>query len=328
MVRALARHARGHWFESSTAHHLKQPRCQPPETLNTNPDSLDGVKTSNLGTTSWHHFQLYQDFLDFKKSTRGITPASEEWFRWTVLVFLQAQPANIDVTRLTTGQIVEFLGIYNHMPWRKHGFYRALKTFYKWISTTYKVPNPFMDEFGNSTIEPPKLPQKVLPALQPEQVLELIQAAKGARNKAIVALLADSGARRSELASLKAQDVDLDKQRIRLIHGKGGKEGKLVFGKRTKQLLQEHMKDCAQEVSLFGLTSYSVQTMLRRLADRTGIPCTAHSFRRGFATQLRKAGLSELDICELGRWSSTAMVKRYTRSYEFEDAASRYQAIV
>ena len=130
------------------------------------------MKTSHSGNTSCQHFRLYQDFLNFKKSTRGITPASEEWFRWTVLVFLQAQPADVDVTRLTTGHIVEFLGIYNHMPWRKHGFYRALKTFYKWISTTYKVPNPFMDEFGNSTIDPPKLPQKVLPALQPEQVLE------------------------------------------------------------------------------------------------------------------------------------------------------------
>ncbi|MCZ6674220.1 MAG: hypothetical protein O7C75_14920 [Verrucomicrobia bacterium] len=39
-------------------------------------------------------------------------------------------------------------------------------------------------------------------------------------------------------------------------------------------------------------------------------------------------GLSELDIPELGRWSITAMVKRYSRAYTFEDAASRYKAIV
>ena len=46
------------------------------------------------------------------------------------------------------------------------------------------------------------------------------------------------------------------------------------------------------------------------------------------ATELRKQGLSELDIAELGRRSSTAMVKRYTKAYTFEDAASRYKAIV
>ena len=68
--------------------------------------------------------------------------------------------------------------------------------------------------------------------------------------------------------------------------------------------------------------------MLQRLEKGTGIKCNAHSFRRGFATELRKQGLSELDIAELGRWSSTAMVKRYSRAYTFEDAACRYKAIV
>lgn len=67
---------------------------------------------------------------------------------------------------------------------------------------------------------------------------------------------------------------------------------------------------------------------LRRLGDRVGIKCPSHSFRRGFATELRKQGLNELDIAELGRWSSTAMVKRYSRAYTFEDAASRYKPIV
>ena len=68
--------------------------------------------------------------------------------------------------------------------------------------------------------------------------------------------------------------------------------------------------------------------MLDRLGRKTGIHCNSHSFRRGFATELRRQGLSELDIAELGRWSSTAMVKRYSRAYTFEDAASRYKAIV
>ena len=80
--------------------------------------------------------------------------------------------------------------------------------------------------------------------------------------------------------------------------------------------------------SLFELNTYGVQSMLRRLGDKVGFNCSAHSFRRGFATELRKQGLSELDVAELGRWSSTAMVKRYSKAYTFEDAASRYTAIV
>ena len=68
--------------------------------------------------------------------------------------------------------------------------------------------------------------------------------------------------------------------------------------------------------------------MLRRLQVRTGIKCNAHSFLRGFATDLRRKGLSELDIAELGRWSSTEMVQRDSKAYTFQDAATRYKAIV
>ena len=50
--------------------------------------------------------------------------------------------------------------------------------------------------------------------------------------------------------------------------------------------------------------------------------------RRGFATELRRKGLGELDIAELGRWSSVVMVKRYSRAYTFDDAAKRYKPIV
>ena len=77
-----------------------------------------------------------------------------------------------------------------------------------------------------------------------------------------------------------------------------------------------------------GSIKWGVKSMLDRLEKRTGIHCNSHAFRRGFATELRKQGLSELNIAELSRWSRTAVVKRYSRAYTFEDAASRYIAIV
>jgi len=110
--------------------------------------------------------------------------------------------------------------------------------------------------------------------------------------------------------------------------GKGNKEGFIVFGSRTQQLLQQYVEECQPEGSLFGLTSYGIQAMLFKLEKRTGIKCNAHSFRRMFAVELRKAGVNELDIVQLGRWSNVSMVQRYTKSYTFEDAASRYQDII
>ena len=272
--------------------------------------------------------QLYEDFLNFKKSTRGITPKSEDWFKDTVWTFLKSQPVTVDVTRLTTSDIATFLGRYNDKPHSKHSFYRALRLFYQWISTTYKLPNPFIDEFGNPVIRPPRIPEKALPTMDPNTAFDLIiQSIDSPRDVVIISLLMESGARRSEMANIKVDDLDLENRRIQVI-GKGGKLGWLIFGERTHGFLQHYLNESQPTDSLFGLSSDGIKTMLRRLENKTGVKCNAHTFRRGFATELRKKGLNELDIAELGRWNSTAMVKRYTRKFEFEDAAARYQDII
>ena len=110
--------------------------------------------------------------------------------------------------------------------------------------------------------------------------------------------------------------------------GKGDKEGHLVFGPTTKRFLTAYIEEAKPTDTLLGLTTQGLKTVLRRLGQKTGIKCNAHSFRRGFATELRRKGLNELDIAELGRWSSTVMVKRYSMAYTFDDAAKRYQPLV
>ena len=110
--------------------------------------------------------------------------------------------------------------------------------------------------------------------------------------------------------------------------GKGEKEGYLVFGPKTKALLVQYIAEAQPTGALFDLNSEGIKTMLRRLETRTGIKANAHSFRRGFATELRRQGVGVLDTKELGRWSSVAMVERYTRAYTFDEAAQRYKPIV
>ena len=58
----------------------------------------------------------------------------------------------------------------------------------------------------------------------------------------------------------------------------------------------------------------------------TGIPCNAHSFRRAFASILRRSGVDTMTIKDLGRWESLEMVQRYTRSVTFQDSMKFYKA--
>ena len=268
---------------------------------------------------------LLDSFVNDKKATKGLTTSGEYWLRENLSRFLTWLTLPIEDVRRE--QIVEFLAMYDGKPWRKHSLYRALRTFWKWVSIHHAVPNPYIDRFGNSVIEPPKTPKDILYTVTPESVRLLIAAASGLRDKAIISLLADSGVRRSELANIQVEDIDLERHRIK-VQGKGGKEGFLVFGEATAALITHHMTEAQPQGLLFGLNSYGVQTMLRRLAVQTGIRCNAHSFRRGFATELRRKGLSGLDIAELGRWSSVEMVMRYSQAYTFDDAAKRYKPIV
>ena len=140
-------------------------------------------------------------------------------------------------------------------------------------------------------------------------------------------MLADSGARKSEFTSIRVNDLDLLHNRI-LVTGKGQKEGYLVFGERTKEFLMRYINEFHPVGSLFGLKPSGLSMVLRRIGDKAGIPVNPHAFRRGFATTLRKMGVGELDIQQLGRWDFLEMVRRYTKAFTFDDAAERYKPIV
>ena len=218
--------------------------------------------------------------------------------------------------------VLAFLSVYNDRPHQKDSFYRTFKSFYKWLlKFGYITENPML------LIEAPKLPEKVLRTITPEQVQTLLQAAESNRDKAIVALLADSGARRAEFTSIRVDDLDMEHNRI-FVTGKGQKEGFLVFGNQTKQFLIQYINDSHPVGLLFGLKPSGLRMVLLRLGDKAGVPVNPHAFRRGFATTLRKMGVGELDIQQLGRWESLEMVRRYTKAYTFDDAAKRYKPIV
>ena len=65
--------------------------------------------------------------------------------------------------------------------------------------------------------------------------------------------------------------------------------------------------------------------MLQRLKAESGIACNPHSFRRGFCVHLVKSGFSTRIVQALGGWENIAMVERYSKSFDFDEALSVYQ---
>ena len=106
---------------------------------------------------------------------------------------------------------------------------------------------------------------------------------------------------------------------------KGNREAKAVFTPKTATLLKTYLANNGH--TLFGIKPRGIQDMLSKLSVKVGFPCNAHSFRRGFACNLHRKGLSTLSIMHLGRWSSLDMVERYTKSITFDDCLELYQKV-
>ena len=203
----------------------------------------------------------------------------------------------------------------------KFAYYRAIRALCNWLHRQgYFEDNPIR------LIDSPSVAKKLLPSVTEQQLDILLTATKSLRDRCIVSLLFDSGLRLSELCAIKSDDIDW-KANTLTVMVKGNREAKAAFTPHTASLLREYVSNNGHNHTIFGMKPRGVQDMLSRLTVATGIKCNAHSFRRGFACNLHKKGLSTLSIMYLGRWSSLDMVTRYTKSITFDDCLELYKKV-
>ncbi len=184
----------------------------------------------------------------------------------------------------------------------KNAYYRAIIAFCNWLYRQgYIDDNPII-----TRVDAPKMSKVILPSLTPEQVEYLISQAESVRDKAIISMLADSGMRLNELLGIKEAHIDWDEQTV-VIWGKGDKQRKAVFTRRTRELLFEYLRVNRVSmvsnnvcVNIWGLKRRGVQIMLYRLEKKIGLRCNPHTFRRTFASNLHMSGLDVEHIIRLG----------------------------
>ncbi len=94
----------------------------------------------------------------------------------------------------------------------------GLKNFYKWIYKTEEYPE-FVKWIKLSNEGSKKLPAEVL--LTEEDIVKLIEVCMNQRDKALIALLWDTGMRVGELLTLKIQDVLFQNEGISYVRVSG-----------------------------------------------------------------------------------------------------------
>jgi integrase/recombinase XerD len=139
------------------------------------------------------------------------------------------------------------------------------------------------------------------------------------RDKALIEVLWSCGLRRSELTKLNAEDVNFAEGFLIVRTSKTGRPRVVPLSPAARHAVRKHLGKRTQG-SLFGMTPNAVRLLLQRLDAPS-----AHAWRRGWAVQALRSGVSETSVRAAAGWSSGAMMARYTRALSGELAVEEFQ---
>ena len=230
----------------------------------------------------------------------------------------------------TTAQIQDFIdygcGKKDIKPGGRKAYFRAIRCFFNWAYSPASDLGLKPSDNPITWVKAPKVSRKIMPAQSKESIEVLLSHVDNVRDQAIICLLTDSGSRLAGIADVSEPDIDWDKHLIKIIT-KGGDEAFIPFGRGTEILIREWLSEYNPNGgSIWGINKSGIVSMLRRLENSSGVKCNAHTFRRGFASILRRNNVDSLDIMRLGGWKSLTMVQTYTESVSFDDSLEHYKS--
>ncbi len=209
--------------------------------------------------------------------------------------------------------------------------YRSLQQFFGWAVEENEIDHSPMER-----MKAPQVPERPVPVLPEENLRILLKSLDGRdflsrRDNAVLRLFLDTGLRRSELARIQVDDVDLNTRTVSVL-GKGRRIRHVRFGSKTALAMDRYFRMRARQptANLSGwwlaekgrgaMTADGVYQMLVRRARAVGLDVHPHQLRHSWAHYFLAAGGNETDLMHNAGWKSRQMVTRYGRSTAEERA--------
>ena len=170
---------------------------------------------------------------------------------------------------------------------------------------------------------PPRKKSSSLPEVfSPDEVVRLIGAARGLKQRVLLMTAYSAGLRVSELVNLKITDIDAQRMTIRVKQGKGGKDRYAILSQNLLVELRQYWKRYRPAIWLFPnrakngpLSRGEAWHIFRSAKQRAGLKKGRgiHSLRACFATHLLEAGVDLRSIQFLMGHTSILSTQRYLR---------------
>jgi integrase/recombinase XerD len=205
------------------------------------------------------------------------------------------------VTKKDIEAFISFIQTKNYAENTKKDFKVTLKKFYKWLRNTGDVfPEEVRWLKANIKVNLTKLPQDLITE---KEAYCIMDHAPSIRDKALISVLYESGARIGEIGIMQIKDVEFDKQGILVsICGKtGARKIRLISSTSylSNWLSMHPFKDDRQAYVWINTGNYNrgkmlkyanIGKMLRQTAVKAGIKkrVNPHNFRHSRATMLAK----------------------------------------
>jgi len=133
------------------------------------------------------------------------------------------------------------------------------------------------------------------------------------RYPAMIMLMSRSGLRVSEVAGLRAQEVDLKEGIMTIRLGKGRKDRVIPIPKGAVRYLQLVMKSRRSNEFLFPWSTRTINRVVKRLSMKAGIrkKVTPHTLRHTAATRMLKRGMNIRAVQKILGHKSLMTTQRY-----------------
>lgn len=190
---------------------------------------------------------------------------------------------------------------------------RAIRSFGKWLTKTGDKRLQWWEQVPLA-----KEVEKPQPTVTAAEYAALKNKDLPYMARLIIELLWSTGLRRTELSRVTVSDIDLDNHQILVRKSKNDKTRLVPVNDEAAEMLRAHLVNHPGG-PLIGRTSESIRKTLRRCNI-----ASSHCWRRGWTEDSISNGIDSVLLQVAGGWSSSAMVKRYTRQHQGQIAIAKF----
>jgi len=164
----------------------------------------------------------------------------------------------------------------------------------KYLLTYCQIPDLNADD-----LKRPRKSRKLPVVLSKEEIIDLIQVTKNLKHRAIIGLIYSCGLRIGELLNLKIDELDFDRNQLRVNLGKGRKDRTVVMSASLKPLMLNYLNTYRPKIFIIEgrdggpYSATSIRQFLKKSCQLARITkkVTPHALRHSYATHLLENGV-------------------------------------